>query len=82
MKLESKFKPGDKVFHVLIDNDKEVFSLAELSIDVIESVVFYGDKMTYRLPSCDWEVEENQIVEYDMEKLFKYLEENLYVNGE
>lgn len=82
MKLESKFKPGDKVFHVLVNNDKEVLSLADLSIDVIESVVFYKDKITYRLPSCDWEVEEHQIVEYDMEKLFKYLEENLYVNGE
>ena len=70
------------MFHVLVNNDKEVLSLAELSIDVIESVVFYGDKMTYRLPSCDWEVEENQIVEYNMENLFKYLEENLYVNGE
>lgn len=82
MTYESKFKPGDKVFHVSVNNDKEVFSLAELSIDVIESVVFYKDKITYWLPSCDWEVEEYQIVEYDMEKLFKYLEENLYVNGE
>lgn len=82
MKCESKFKPGDKVFHVLVNNDKEVVSLADLSIDVIESVVFHKDKTTYRLPSCDWEVEEHQIVEYDMKKLFKYLEENLYVNGE
>lgn len=82
MKYESKFKPGDKVFYVSVNNDKETFSLAELSIDVIESVVFHKDKITYWLPSCDWEVEENQIVEYDMEKLFKYLEENLYVNGE
>lgn len=82
MTYESKFKPGDKVFHVSVNNDKEVFSLAELSIDVIESVVFYKDKITYWLPSCDWEVEEHQIIEYNMEKLFKYLEENLYVNGE
>ena len=82
MKLESKFKPGDKIFHISIHNDKEVFSLAELSIDIIESVVFYGDNVTYWLPSCDWEVEENYIVEYDMKKLFKYLEENLHVNGE
>ena len=80
MKLESKFKPGDKVFSLSINEDN---SIGEISIDIIESVQFYNDDtIRYWIPSCDWAVEENKIVGYNSEEIFDYLENNLKVNKE
>lgn len=80
MKLESKFKPGDKVFSLSIDEDK---SIGEISIDIIESVEFRNDGVVrYWVPSGDWAVEENKIVAYNSKEIFDYLENNLKVNDE
>ena len=67
MKLESKFKPGDKVFCI--------------SIDIIESVAFLknGD-VRYWTPSCDWAFDENEIIAYNDKELVNYLKNNLKVN--
>ena len=78
--MKSKFKPGEKVYYISVMNDMWCKSYAEISIDVIESVVFYKDKVTYWLPSCEWEVEESNVIPYDKDSLFKYLDVNLHVN--
>ena len=80
MELKPKFKAGDKVFWISVENDKYNKSFCEVSIDIVESIMIYKDHITYWLASCDGEVFEDSIVEYDKEKLFKYLEENLKVN--
>lgn len=80
MKLESKFKPGDKVFSLSINEDKDI---GEISIDIIESVEFSKDGIVkYWIPSCDWAIEEKNIVAYNSNDIFNYLQDNLKVNEE
>ena len=78
MKLESKFKPGDKVFCISIDDHQNI---AKISIDIIESVAFLknGD-VRYWTPSCDWAFDENEIIAYNDKELVNYLKNNLKVN--
>ena len=80
MEIKTKFKPGDKVYWISIFNDIGNKNYLELSIDKIESVVIYDDRVTYWLASSDWEVEESSIVPYDKDILFEYISENLKVN--
>lgn len=78
--MESKFKPGEKVYYVSVYNEVDNRNFAEISIDIIESVVFYKDRIAYWLPSCDWEVDESHVVAYNKNSLFEYLSNNMRVN--
>lgn len=81
MEIKPKFKAGDKVFYITITNNKVLNkSFCELSIDIVEAVTIYKDRITYWVASCDGEVNENCIIGYDKDKIFDYLEKNLNVN--
>ena len=78
-KFESKFKPGEKVYSIVVIEEFDN-SYCQLSISTIESVDFGKDgAVRYWLPDSDGMVEEKDIIKYDKDELFKYLEENLKV---
>ena len=79
--MKTKFKPGDKVYWISINNDDNNTSYIELSIDIIEEVcIDKNNNVTYWLPSCDWKVGEDSLLLYDRNMVGKYIEEHLNVN--
>lgn len=80
MEMKPKFKPGEEVFWIGIHNNEINKSYCELSRDIVEAVMIYEDYITYWLASCDGEVSEDNIVEYDEKKLFEFLNEKLSLN--
>lgn len=80
MEMKPKFKPGEEVFWIDIQNNEINKSYCELSRDIVEAVMIYEDHITYWLASCDGEVSEDNIVEYNEKKLFEFLNEKLSLN--
>ena len=81
MGMKPKFKAGDKVFYITITNSEILNkSFCELSIDIVEAVTIYKDRITYWVASSDGEVDEDCVIEYDKDKVCDYLEKNLNVN--
>lgn len=82
MKINTKYNIGDKVFFVTLNNNKKnnVQSYCELSIEIIESIEMRDDGVYYWVPGSEWAVEEKELIPYDV-NIFKYLVENLDVNG-
>lgn len=80
MNIKPKFKAGEEVFWIDIKNNDINKSYCELSRDIVEAVMIYEDRVTYWLASCDGEVLEDNIVEYDEKKLFEFLNKKLSLN--
>ena len=77
MKYESKFKVGDEVFIVL----QPRIGTWEIRESRITSVTF-RDKITVRYGVGLATYEESEIVKYDKDALFEYLDKHLHVNEE
>lgn len=72
MNIKPKFKAGEEVFWIDIKNNDINKSYCELSRDIVEAVMIYEDCVTYWLASCDGEVLEDNIVEYDEKTKMSY----------